>query len=74
MDKKEKRENSRPGGAKRGHEPHSRRLADNLYEFRDHAPVICEDCGGAFSGEEPRGRCHGGDPLPNVRRHYIQAA
>jgi transposase len=26
-DKKEKRENSRPGGAKFGHEPHNRRLA-----------------------------------------------
>ena len=28
-DKKEERENSRPGGAKPGHEPHNRRLADN---------------------------------------------
>ncbi len=28
-DKKEKRENSRPGGAKPGHEPRNRRLADN---------------------------------------------
>src|ERR1700729_2973806 len=27
-DKKEKRENSRPGGAKLGHEPHNRRLAE----------------------------------------------
>ena len=35
-DKKEKRENSRPGGAKPGHEPHNRRLADNPDEFRDH--------------------------------------
>jgi len=32
-DKKEKRENSRPGGAKPGHEPHNRRLADNPDEF-----------------------------------------
>ena len=28
-DKKEKRENSRPGGAKLGHEPHNRQLADD---------------------------------------------
>src|SRR5271157_5953217 len=34
-DKKEKRENSRPGGAKLGHEPHNRRLADDPDEFRD---------------------------------------
>ena len=30
MDRKEKRESSRPGGAKWGHEPHNRRLADDL--------------------------------------------
>src|ERR1700712_3032531 len=48
-DKKEKRENSRPGGAKPGHEPHNRRLADNPDEFRDHKPTICGRCGGPFS-------------------------
>ncbi len=47
-DKKEKRENSRPGGAKPGHEPHNRRLADNPDEFRDHRPTRCVKCGGAF--------------------------
>ena len=41
-DKKEKRENSRPGGAKPGHEPHNRRLPDNPDEFRDHMPGVCE--------------------------------
>jgi transposase len=48
-DKKEKRENSRPGGAKPGHEPHNRRLADNPDEFRDHRPTHCEFCGGAVA-------------------------
>jgi len=48
-DKKEKRENSRPGGAKLGHEPHNRRLADDADEFRDHMPSVCGRCGGAFS-------------------------
>ena len=48
-DKKEKRENSRPGGAKPGHEPHNRRLADNPDGFRDHKPVVCARCGGAFA-------------------------
>ena len=32
-DEKEKRENSRPGGAKLEHEPHNRRLADNPIRF-----------------------------------------
>ena len=53
-DKKEKRENSRPGGAKPGHEPHNRRLADNPDEFRDHMPSVCEQCGGAFSSDVER--------------------
>lgn len=50
-DKKEKRENSRPGGAKLGHEPHNRRLADNADEIRDHMPSVCEACGGVFSAD-----------------------
>ena len=50
-DKKEKRENARPGGAKPGHEPHNRRLADNPDEFRDHRPTHCELCGGAVTAD-----------------------
>ena len=45
-DKKEKRESSRPGGAKPGHEPHNRRLADKPDAFHDHKPVVCQRCGG----------------------------
>ena len=48
-DKKEKRENSRPGGAKPGHEPHNRQLADNPDDFRGHRPTHCELCGGSVS-------------------------
>lgn len=50
-DKKEKRENSRPGGAKLGHEPHNRRLADDPDEFRNHMPSVCEQCGLAFPSD-----------------------
>ena len=53
-DKKEKRENSRPGGAKPGHEPHNRRLAANPDEICDHMPIICEGCGGSFSSDAER--------------------
>ena len=54
-DKKEKRENCRPGGAKLGHEPHNRRLADDPDEFRDHTPSVCERCGGAFASDAAEG-------------------
>ena len=50
-DKKEKRENARPGGAKPGHEPHTRRLADTPNEVRDHAPMRCEQCGVSLSSD-----------------------
>ena len=50
-DKKEKRENSRPGGAKSGHEPHNRHLADDPDEFRDHRPTRCELCGGVMAAD-----------------------
>ena len=50
-DKKEKRENSRPGGAKAGHEPHNRRLADDPDEFRNPMPSVCEQCGLAFPSD-----------------------
>jgi transposase len=53
-DKKEKRENSRPGGAKLGHEPHTRQLADDPDEVRDHMPRVCGACGGAFASEAER--------------------
>src|SRR5580700_9262742 len=58
-DKKEKRENSRPGGAKLGHEPHNRRLADDPDEFRDHMPSACEQW------MTQLGRC------PIVQSHYL---
>ena len=48
-DRKAKRENARPGGAKPGHEPHNRRLADNPDAFVDHKPMVCEACGGSMS-------------------------
>jgi transposase len=47
-DKKARREKSRPGGAKPGHQAHNRPLADNPDEFRDWRPEVCEQCGGRF--------------------------
>lgn len=45
-DKKARRDNSRPGGAKPGHKPHMRALHDAPDEYRDHMPGCCERCGG----------------------------
>ena len=73
-DKKEKRETSRPGGAKPGHEPHNRRLADNPDEFRDHAPDVCERCGGAFSFDDLRDLIGEYDEIeiPPVKPHVVR--
>jgi transposase len=50
-DKKEKRENSRPGGAKLGHEPHNRKLSDDPDDFVEHKPTHCARCGGALGAD-----------------------
>jgi transposase len=73
-DEKEKRENSRPGGAKLGHEPRNRRLADDPDEFRDHIPTVCEQCGGAFSADAPSELIGEYDEIeiPPVEPHVIR--
>jgi transposase len=73
-DKKEKRENSRPGGAKPGHEPHNRRLADNPDAFRDHMPSHCEVCGGSFSPDADRKLIGEYDEIeiPPVKPHVVR--
>jgi transposase len=53
-DRKEKRENAKPGGAKPGHEGHSRQLSPLPDAFKDHAPTHCERCGLSFSGDAKR--------------------
>ena len=51
MDRKERREQSRPGGAKPGHEGHRRGIAEDPDEVVDHRPSCCPDCGLALSAE-----------------------
>ena len=73
-DKKETRENSRPGGAKPGHEPHNRRLADDPDEYRDHTPSVCEACGGLFTAGAARDLIGEYDEIeiPPVRPYVIR--
>ena len=40
-DRKQRREDSKPGGAKPGHDGHSRALSENPDEFQDHQPTHC---------------------------------
>jgi transposase len=73
-DKKEKRENSRPGGAKPGHEPHNRRLADHPDEIRDHRPTHCGLCGGAVTADAEMALIGEYDEIeiPPVKPHVIR--
>ena len=74
-DRKGKREGSRPGGAKPGHEGHARALAEAPDAHEDHRPVHCQHCGLPF-GEDAHGDVIGEyDEIdlpqvkPLVRRH-----
>src|SRR4028119_438922 len=48
MDRKEQREKSKPGGAKPGHEGHSRIISDTPDEVVHHRPGQCSCCGAAL--------------------------
>ena len=52
-DRKERREQSRPGGAKPGHEGHSRVVADEPDAIIDHRPTACPACGLALGLDLP---------------------
>ena len=73
-DKKAKRESARPGGAKPGHEPHNRRLAEDPDEVRDHKPDVCEECGGTFASDAAMELVGEYDEIeiPPVKPHVIR--
>ena len=52
-DRKERREQSRPGGAKPGHKGHSRGIGEDADRVIDHAPDRCPCCGMALSHDLP---------------------
>jgi transposase len=74
-DRKERRENAKPGGAKPGHEGHARGLSENPDVIEDHAPTHCPCCGLPFGKDAERvliGECDEIElpPIrPFVRRH-----
>jgi transposase len=52
-DRKERREQAKPGGAKPGHEGHSRMRSDDPDEIIEHRPDRCTGCGGSLPGQLP---------------------
>jgi transposase len=52
-DRKEQREKSKPGGAKPGHEGHSRIISDTPDEVVEHRPGECSCCGAALMTDLP---------------------
>src|ERR1019366_6954010 len=51
-DRKERREQAKPGGAKPGHEGHSRKLCETPDAVEDHEPPHCPNCLGPFGAAE----------------------
>jgi transposase len=52
-DRKERREKAKPGGAKPGHEGHSRGLSEEVDRIVDHHPDECPCCRMSLSGDLP---------------------
>ena len=53
MDRNERREQAKPGGAKPGHEGHSRVVSDDPDAVVDHHPDCCSCCGGTLHKDLP---------------------
>jgi len=52
-DRKERREQAKPGGAKPGHEGHSRVISEDPDAVVEHRPDRCPCCGGALHADLP---------------------
>ena len=74
-DRKQRREDFKPGGAKPGHDGHSRALSENPDEFQDHQPTHCPHCLLPFAADAERKLIGEYDEIelppvrPFVRRH-----
>src|SRR5215218_9849149 len=74
-DRKEQREQSKPGGAKPGHEGHNRVLAGEPDRIVDHRPVCCPDCGLVLPPNLPAEAVSvSGDDRPAAREARRRAA
>ncbi len=74
-DKKARRQKAKPGGAKEGHEGHSRSLHDKPTQIVEHRPDVCPECNGLL-GSDLAGKVIGEYDeielppiMPHVTRH-----
>src|SRR4051794_19148181 len=74
-DRKEQRERSKPGGAKPGHEGHSRTLSERVDRMVDHRPEHCPGCRAALGPDLPAAvvslhdRIEVPEVKPEIERH-----
>src|ERR671913_101090 len=73
-DRKEQRERSKPGGAKSGHEGHSRIVSDTPDEVVEHRPGRCSCCSAVLAADLPAETVstHERIELPPVKPVIIQ--
>src|ERR687893_3327691 len=73
-DPKEGREHAKPGGAKPGHEGHSRPMSDEVSERVAHRPDICPCCRMALAHDLPAEEAGVWEriELPAVRPHVAR--
>ena len=72
-DNKERRENSKPGGAKAGHKGHFRGLAEVADQTTDHRPDRCSGCGHVFEPDTAGDVIGEYDRGPDVNEPGIEA-
>jgi transposase len=73
-DRKEQRERSKPGGAKAGHEGHSRIISDTPDEVVEHRPDRCSACAAVLLADLPAETisAHEQGDLPEVKPFVTQ--
>ena len=75
-DRKEQRERSKPGGARPGHEGHSRTLSERVDRVVDHRPEHCPGCRAALGSDLPaevvslHDRIEVPEVKPEIERHW----
>ena len=74
IDPKERREHAKPGGAKPGHEGHSRALSDEADGVIDHAPQQCPCCRLTLPPNLPSVEVsvHERVELPQIKPHVVR--
>src|ERR671927_3355 len=73
-DRKERRDQAKPGGAKPGHDGHSRIISATPDEVVEHRPVRCSCCSAVLMADWSAETIsiHGQIDLPEIKPHVTQ--